>query len=217
MAGEWTSPERALEYLARADAVPHRGEGEAVLLELLPERVGRILDVGAGDGRLLHLVKLARPTATGVALDLSPTMLSEARRRFEDEESVEVVEHDLNHPLPAMGSFDVVVSSIAIHHLVDERKRTLYEEIFDLLEPGGVFLNLERVASPTPNLRRRFRAAMGHDHDTDHDHDTEDLSDRLLDLDTQLHWLREIGFADVDCYWKWLELALLGGVKPENP
>jgi tRNA (cmo5U34)-methyltransferase len=216
LAGEWTSPERALEYLARADAVPHRGEGEAVLLELLPERVGRILDVGAGDGRVLHLVKLARPTATGVALDLSPTMLSEARRRFEDEESVEVVEHDLNHRLPAMGSFDAVVSSMAIHHLVDERKRTLYEEIFDLLEPGGVFLNLERVASPTPNLRRRFRAAMGHDHHTDHDHDTEDLSDRLLDLDTQLYWLREIGFADVDCYWKWLELALLGGVKPER-
>jgi tRNA (cmo5U34)-methyltransferase len=217
LAGEWTSPERALEYLARADAVPHRGEGEAVLLELLPERVGRILDVGAGDGRLLHLVKLARPTATGVALDLSPTMLREARRRFEDEESVEVLEHDLNHPLPAMGSFDAVVSSIAIHHLADERKRTLYAEIFDLLEPGGVFLNLERVASPTPNLGRRFRAAMGHDHDTDHGHGTEDLSDRPLDLETQLVWLREIGFADVDCYWKWLELALLGGVKPENP
>ena len=93
MAGEWTSPDRALEYLAWADAVPHRSEGEAVLLELLPERVGRILDVGSGDGRLLHLVKLARPTATGVALDFSPTMLREARRRFEDEESVEVVEH----------------------------------------------------------------------------------------------------------------------------
>jgi SAM-dependent methyltransferase len=216
MASEWTSPEHAREYLARADAVPHRGEGEAVILELLPERVGRILDVGAGDGRLLHLVKLARPTATGVALDLSPTMLGQARRRFEDDESVEVVEHDLNHPLPAMGPFDAVISSIAIHHLPDGRKRTLYAEIFDLLEAGGVFLNLERVASPTPNLRRRFRAAMGHDHDADHDHDTEHLSDRPLGLETQLLWLREIGFADVDCYWKWLELALLGGVKPER-
>jgi tRNA (cmo5U34)-methyltransferase len=211
LAGEWTSPERALEYLARAEALPHRGEGEAVLLELLPERVGRILSVGTGDGRLLHLVKLARPTATGVALDLSPTMLREARRRFAGEKSVEVVEHDLNDPLPGMGSFDAVVSSVAIHHLANERKRTLYAEIFDLLEPGGVFLNLERVASPTPNLGRRFHAAMGHDHDP------QDPSDRLLDLETQLFWLREIGFADVDCYWKWLELALLGGVKPENP
>ena len=210
MANEWNSPEHAQEYLARADAVPHRDEGEAVLLELLPERVGRVLDVGAGDGRLLHVVKLARPTATGVALDLSPTMLSEARRRFEDDESVEVLEHDLNHPLPAMAPFDAVVSSIAIHHLAHERKRTLYAEIFDLLEPGGVFLNLERVASPTTNLRRRSRVAMAHDHDT------EDLSDRPLDLETQFFWLREIGFTDVDCFWKWLELALLGGVRPER-
>ena len=214
MANEWTSPEHALEYLARADAVPHRSEGEAVLLELLPERVNRILDVGAGDGRLLHVVKLARPMATGVALDLSPTMLSEARRRFEGEESVELLEHDLNHPLPAMKSFDVVVSSVAIHHLADERKRTLYAEIFDLLEPGGVFLNLERVASPTPNLRRHFRAAMGHE--TGHEHEHEDPSDQPLEMETQLSWLREIGFADVDCYWKWLEVALLGGVKPER-
>jgi tRNA (cmo5U34)-methyltransferase len=214
MANEWNTSEHALEYLARADAVPHRGEGEAVLLELLPERVGRVLDVGAGDGRLLQVVTRARPTATGVALDLSPTMLSGARRRFEDEESVEVLEHDLNHPLPAMASFDVVVSSIAIHHLAHERKRTLYTEIFDLLEPGGVFLNLERVASPTPNLGRRFRTAMGHDHEADHDAD--DTSDRPLDLETQLFWLREIGFADVDCYWKWLELALFGGMRPER-
>jgi tRNA (cmo5U34)-methyltransferase len=214
MANEWNTSEHALEYLARADAVQHRGEGEAVLLELLPERVGRVLDVGAGDGRLLQVVTRARPTATGVALDLSPTMLSGARRRFEDEESVEVLEHDLNHPLPAMATFDVVVSSIAIHHLAHERKRTLYTEIFDLLEPGGVFLNLERVASPTPNLRRRFRMAMGHDHEADHDAD--DTSDRPLDLETQLFWLREIGFADVDCYWKWLELALFGGMRPER-
>ena len=204
-------PEHAVKYLARADAVPHRSDGEAVLLELLAERVDRILDVGAGDGRLLHLVKGARPAATaGVALDLSPTMLEKARQRFADDESVEVVEHDLNDTLPSVGSFDAVVSSIAIHHLEDERKRTLYREIFDLLEPGGMFLNLERVASPTPNLRVRSLTAGGHDHDS------EDSSDRPLELETQLLWLREIGFADVDCYWKWLELALLGGAK-QNP
>jgi SAM-dependent methyltransferase len=212
LANEWNSPEHALEYLARADAVPHRDEGEAVLLELLPQRVGRVLDVGAGDGRLLHLVKRARPAATGVALDLSPTMLGAARRRFEGDESVEVVEHDLNHPLPAMASFDAIVSSFAIHHLAHERKRKLYVEIFDLLEPGGVFLNLERVTSPTPNLGRRFLVAMGHDPD----HDAEDSSNLPLDPETQLSWLREIGFTDVDCYWKWLEFALLGGVKPEG-
>ena len=39
----------------------------------------------------------------------------------------------------------------------------------------------------------------------------EDPSNVLLAVETQLNWLREIGFEDVDCYWKWLELSLFGG------
>jgi hypothetical protein len=42
----------------------------------------------------------------------------------------------------------------------------------------------------------------------------EDPSNRLAPVDTQLAWLRDAGFVDVDCYWKWLELALIGGVRP---
>jgi tRNA (cmo5U34)-methyltransferase len=214
----WDSADHAHDYLGRADSILHRAEGESTLLEFLPKAPRRILDLGTGDGRLLALVKTAlteRESAgdrhsklEAVAVDFSPAMLEAARRRFAGDSSVTVVAHNLDHPLPALESFDAVVSCFAIHHLLHERKRALYAEIYDLLNPGGVFCNLEHVASPTPRLHEDFLRCLGSTPET------EDPSNKLLDLETQLQWLRAIGLVDVDCHWKWRELALLVGRKP---
>jgi SAM-dependent methyltransferase len=205
---EWLDPSCVGAYRERADEFPHRLEGEGVLLDHVPREARRILDLGAGDGRLLALVLAGRPEAEGVALDFSEVMLAAARERFAGEPRVEIVEHDLVEALPELGGFDAVVSSMAIHHLEHERKRALYGEALELLEPGGVFANFEHVASPTPRLHAAFFAALGEPLEN------EDPSDRTLDVETQLGWLRELGFDDVDCYWKWLEMALLIGVRP---
>ena len=205
---EYKSVEHALAYLSRADKIPHRVEGEAALLEYVPAGVRRVLDVGTGDGRLLSLVLLKCPDAAGVGLDFSPLMLENARKRFApriEKGDVRIFEHDLARPLPDVGEFDVVCSCFAIHHLPHERKRSLYAEVFALLREGGVFANLEHVASPTAALHEEFFAALGLSVAD------EDKSNILLDMETQLAWLREIGFTDVDCHWKWRELALLVG------
>lgn len=205
----WTSPAHAAEYLARADAIPHRAEGEAALIEWLPRQTTRVLDLGSGDGRLLRVVKDARPNASAVALDFSETMLGSLRTAFAADPSVGVLAHDLDQPLPAsLGKFDAIVSSFAIHHLSHERKRALYEEAYGLLRPHGAFLNLEHVASPTRSLHDRFLACLAITPDE------EDPSNKLLDVETQLVWLKAIGFTDVDCHWKWRELALLAAAKP---
>jgi tRNA (cmo5U34)-methyltransferase len=207
----WTSIDHARDYLERADSISHRNEGESALLEFIPLTTRRVLDLGTGDGRLLSLVlpSLVRHEhpAQAVALDFSPAMLEAAGKRFAGESSVSVVAHNLDDPLPALGKFDAVISSFAIHHLVHERKRALYAEIYALLIPGGVFCNLEHVASPTPRLHYEFLERIGFTVET------EDPSNKLLDVETQLGWLREIGFVDVDCGWKWRELALLAGVR----
>ena len=210
MAREWLDPDHALAYLARIDR-PHRAEGEAVLLEFVPTTLERILDLGTGDGRLVALLRADRPQVEAVALDFSPTMLVRARKRFAGDTRVSVREHDLDTPLPDLGAFDAVVSSFAIHHCEDARKRALYQEVFERLRPGGMFCNLEHVASPTPRLHARFLQALGL---TPAD---EDPSNRLAPVETQLQWLRDVGFEDVDCGWKWLELALLVGVRPKLP
>lgn len=202
----WPSAQHALDYLGRADSIPHRVEGEATLLEFLPATARRILDLGSGGGRLLALVMAARPGGSYVALDFSPTMLDALHKLFGGEKQVSIVAHDLDQPLPTLGEFDAVVSSFAIHHLEHPRKRALYEEIYAQLAPGGLFCNLEHVSSPSERLHKEFLKAISFE--------DEDPSNKLLDLETQLKWLREIGFIDVDCHWKWRELALLVGVKP---
>ena len=204
----WQSTDHALSYLARADRIPRRTEGEAALLEQVPQTVRRILDLGTGNGRLLALLKVDRPAAAGVALDFSETMLAAVRDRFGADDKVTVVAHNLDTALPELGRFDAIVSSFAIHHLSHDRKRSLYQEVFQRLEPGGIFANLEHVASPTPQLHEQFLKAIGYRPEED------DPSNQLLDVETQLQWFRDIGFQQVDCYWKWLEMALLIGLKP---
>ncbi len=206
----WTKTDHALDYLGRADSIAHRAEGESSLLEFIPQTTCRILDLGTGDGRLLALVlreqeKRDHPDTEAIAIDFSPAMIAAAGKRFASDPLVAVVTHNLDNPLPDLGKFDAIISSFAIHHLVHERKRALYSEIHGLLNAGGVFCNLEHVASPTPKLHEEFL------HGTSHTLETEDPSNKLLDVETQLLWLREIGFADVDCHWKWRELALLAG------
>ena len=203
----WTSPEHAQRYLAVAYQIPRRQEGEASLLECVPATTRRILDLGSGEGRLAGLLLDRLPNATAVVLDFSDEMLGRLHARFDRDARVSICAHDLSTPLPDLGLFDAIVSSFAIHHLVDARKRALYGEAHARLHSGGVFLNLEHVASATPALHVWFLAAL------DLTPDEDDPSNKLAPVETQLQWLREIGFADVDCHWKWRELALLAGVR----
>jgi SAM-dependent methyltransferase len=206
---KWVEADWALRYLRDRDSIPHRVEGLEVMLELLPARVERVLDLGTGDGNTLALVLAARPDASGIGLDFGEEMLRRAQERFAADERVEIRHHDLDQPLSSeLGTFDVIVSSFAIHHLVPARQQALYREIYDRLRPGGVFVNVEHVASRTDEMHEQFLAAIGKTPAQD------DPSNKLVLVPTHLDWLDGIGFVNVDCFWKWRELALVAGTKP---
>jgi SAM-dependent methyltransferase len=207
----WTDSDHALAYLRERSQLPHRVDALEVLVELLPSRVGRVLDLGTGDGITLALVLAARPDARGVGVDFGEEMLRQARERFDGDARVELRRHDLDVTLPSdLGEFDAVVSSFAIHHCAPARQRALYEEIFSVVRAGGVFVNAEHVASPTERLHEEFLAALGRTPDQD------DPSNQLVATEQHVTWLNDCGFENVDCFWKWRELAVVAGRKPQS-
>jgi len=205
----WSNADHATHYLARRGSFPWRDTAYEHLLEWVPAAPRRVLDLGCGDGLVAGRVFDSRPGVEVVACDFSVAMLTRARERFAENPQVTVVEHDLDASLPTdWGRFDAAVSAFAIHHVVDERKRVLYAEVLDRLEPGGVFCNLEHVASPTRELHDSWLEAIGTEPRDD------DPSNKLASVEAQLGWLRELGYEQVDCHYKWREIALLSGTKP---
>jgi tRNA (cmo5U34)-methyltransferase len=228
----WKRDEVAAAYLDRRRAIPlwrEQGDVMRTLLTRAPRRVERFLDLGTGDGYLAELVLDACDGSRAELVDFSQPMLDAAAARLErSPDRWHAVEADLSTPawldaLPA-GGYDAVVSSFCIHHLDHERKRALYRELLELLNPGGLFLNWEHVET-APLGTGLFDHAMvqglsrlqpGRSPDEvarEYRERPDALENKLLDVRTQCAWLREAGFEGVDVFFKWIELAIFGGTK----
>jgi SAM-dependent methyltransferase len=235
----WKNSELAHNFLTGVrGAVPLAGEQIDILLRLLRLRqseVGTFLDLGCGDGILGKAIYRTYPQARGVFLDLSETMLQAARESFTETKQQPIfILEDFGRPewveaVKTEAPFDAIVSGFAIHHQPDGRKREIYQEIYQLLKPGGIFLNLEHVASRSKLGETAFDNLFLDSLDAFHQsqgsqksreelnrqyYNREDKKANILALvEEQCNWLREIGFVDVDCFLKIFELALFGGVK----
>lgn len=181
--------------------------------------VTRVLDLGAGTGILGAHVASRHPGVELVLLDGAAPMLAEAERLLAPLTVVAVVA-DLREALPA-GPFDAVVSALAIHHLDDAAKRDLNSRVLEALRPGGVFVNAEQVRGPTPWLEERQHAGWlqaCRREGASEEELTAALgrmrADLHTDMETQLRWLREAGYADVDCFYKRWHFAVIAGWRP---
>ena len=232
MASSWQDPEVARRFIEeRRAAIPFGSDQVGVMFRLVrhfrPEPQ-HLLDLGCGDGFLARALLTAYPHARAVLIDHSEPMLERARQAMAPvADRCEILQGDLRDPLSQLVSHtpDLVVSGYAIHHLPHPRKRSLYGEIFTLLAPGGLFVNIEHVASVSSESEACFDTAYiehivartGKDRarvEVEY-HGRPDKVDNILErVEVQVDWLRELGFLHADCYFKWLELAVLAGVKP---
>lgn len=226
-------------------AIPLAHEQIDVMLRLIraargDKGVTAVLDLGCGDGILGQAVLDQHPNAQALFIDFSTPMLEAARKRLSGYHNVSFLQVDYGKrdwrseigdwtAQPVSSFFDVAISGFSIHHQSDERKQEVYQEIFDLLIPGGIFLNMEHVASATPWVEAQHdELFIDHMHayqqeqggtltrtavSTDYYARPDKLANILAPVETQCNWLREVGFAHVDIYLKIFELALFGGIK----
>jgi len=235
----WGDKERVTYFLDNADIiVPKRQEQLAFLLDLFgwhQEEPIVVLDLGAGFGAITERILTRYPCSTVTCVDGSAEMMELARERLAPYgQRVRLHLADLAFPSwrdPLHGPFHAVVSGLAIHHLPDERKQQLYHEVFHLLSPGGLFLNNDVVMSP-PLLQEQVETLWYRDIQEQEQRRrgvqrsiaaiqaemqerlrVADHASHLTPLSVQLDWLREAGFQSVECLWKYLDLAIFGGVK----
>ena len=235
------NPNLAASFLQNVrGAVPLAIEQIDMMLRLIAaargDRIATFLDLGCGDGMLSAAILSEHPGARGILVDFSGPLLDGARRHLHAHaDRVEFVAADINQPgwarrIAPLAPFDAIVSGLTGHHFPDQRKRELYREIFDLLAPEGIFINIKHVASATrwtesvwddcmidaifgQELREapgKTRAEVAREYYARASKDT----GVLAPLEVQCDWLREIGFENVDCFLKVLELAVFGGQRP---
>jgi tRNA (cmo5U34)-methyltransferase len=233
----WQTTPVVQQYLESVrGAIPLAATQIEVMMRLIAARtepIRKFLDLGCGDGILAAAILAQYPSASGVLLDFSRPMLEIAQEKLAPfVQNLQFALADFGEPgwpaaIAELAPFEVIVSGYAIHHQPDSRKQRLYAEIHELLTPGGLFVNIEHVASATPWVEWLWEEyyidtlhAAQYEPETPRDraqvarayHQRPDREANILaPVEQQCNWLRRIGFEDVDCYFKVFELAVFGG------
>ncbi|MFC4388937.1 class I SAM-dependent methyltransferase [Gracilibacillus marinus] len=228
----WQREDVTQHYLEKVrGGIPFGAEQAKMMLQVIDhftDNPTKIMDLGCGNGFLAEILLKRYPEASAILLDHSLPMVEAAREHMSVyEERCEIIHGDFSHSIQDYAepnSVNCIVSGFAIHHLPHDRKKKLYQSIHNLLSEGGIFINIEHVASVTPEMEKlhdelfidhlatytnRNRAEVAKEY-----FNRPDKEDNILEkVEVQVEWLKEIGFHHADCYFKWMELAVFGGVK----
>lgn len=189
-----------------------------------------LLDLGCGDGIVTSALVEVDKMILATLIDGSEDMLTKAKERLNGLKTARYIQASFQHLIQKdilKGDFDIIVSSLAIHHLTMDGKAALFGVINAHLKPGGRFVNIDVVLAPTEPLeqwylslwkawigeRKKALGMTGVEFDNIIQQYKDAEENKPDTLDDQLNALREIGFRDVDCYYKYGIFTVFGGRK----
>lgn len=183
----------------------------------------RVIDLGCGTGTIAKRVKSYYLKANITCLDIADNMLEMAKLKLKNQSDIKYISGNFE-TLEWPGTFDAVLSSLALHHLVtDADKQRFYKSACDHMNPGGVFINADVVLGSNEDVQamymdkwKSFMRKQVSQQEIDNKwipkyHD----EDKPAQLADHLKWLEEAGFSDVDVIWKYYNYAVYCGRKPE--
>jgi tRNA (cmo5U34)-methyltransferase len=202
--------------------VPYFQKQNSLMMDLIPwERRAtfKALDLGSGPGVLSRLLLDTFPNAQVVAFDISAAMLEICKRKlWAYPNRASFIRGDFTTDDFGSG-YDAVFAGLVLHHTDDAGKRNFFKKVLGRMTPGGILLARDIVRGSTPRLNdeyeklwRLYMRAQGEDGALWHD--KFQAKDLPATVDDQLKWLKEAGFIDVDCHWRYLNFAITGGRKP---
>lgn len=181
-----------------------------------------VIDLGCGTGTISLNIKEVFPQARICCLDLAENMIEMTRLKLAKFSGIRYQVGDFT-TYEFDDSYDVVVSSLALHHLVtDEDKLGFYQKIYTCLRPNGVFFNADVILASSEYLQKayieKWKQFMKRQV-AEEEIDNKWLAkyreeDRPAKLINQITWLADLGFGEVDVIWKYYNFAVYGGRKP---
>lgn len=179
----------------------------------------RILDIGAGTGLLTDFMLQKFSNAEFTLIDFSDDMLNVAKQRFQQQPKIKYISADYRDFI-SPGQFDIIVSSLSIHHLTDAEKSNLYKNIFLSLTKGGAFINGDQFLARNQDTEEWYHKLwINKIESTSLSQREKEAAYQRMKFDipatveANIAWMEDAGFVNTDLLYKYYCFGIIRGFK----
>ncbi len=213
-------------FITHLDAYELTHEMVLTMLPFSQSESFRVLELGCGTGNLTQKLLDQFPKSTAEGYDVSGEMLARARAKLTDKgRRIQLHQGDISQ-LTLTGPFDAVISAIAVHHVPQPDKPSLFQRLYDVLRPGGVLVLGDAFQAATPELGQRYRQLSKMSLERQgvvetpvytayRNRNSQPSGGSSTHVQDYLQWMDQAGFHNVDCVWKYLSRAVVYGERPQ--